>query len=155
MLVSIPSVGTIFSIRWLSIIHQRFLCSHLSITYLTILLAFSLTFTTAELLLLQLRVVWQPRLHSVADTPQYFLYNTVVSSSLQHVQLSLTELLGTTRVYRRAKWGAVKGYHFCPSRSFQLLACSLNPNKTNQTVTKNNMTQNKKINPYRLVFYSS
>jgi len=71
-------------------ISDSFSVTSLLLTWL-FYIAFSLTFTTAELLLLQLRVVWQPRLHSVAETSQHFL--TVL---LYHLHYNIFSFSGWT-----------------------------------------------------------
>ena len=66
-----------------------------------------LFFIVAYLLLLQLRVVWQPW----TQRCRYFAilsYSTVVSSSLQHVQLSRTELHGTSKAPKSRDWNTDK-----------------------------------------------
>ena len=96
--LSLPQIQrAVSSNRLLSILLQRFLFSHLSITYLTILLAFSLTVHYSRITPFAAK--------SGLTTPpaqrcRYFAilsYSTVASSSLQHVQLSRTELHGTSK----------------------------------------------------------
>jgi len=83
-------------------ISDSFSVTSLLLTWL-FYIAFSLTFTTAELLLLQLRVVWQPRLHSVADTSQYFL--TVL---LYHLHYNIFSFSGWTSWHKQRKPQAVE-----------------------------------------------
>ena len=76
-------------------ISDSFSVTSLLLTWL-FYIAFSLTFATAELLLLQLRVVWQPRLHSVADTSQYF-----ITVPLYHLHYNMFSIYNWTSWHKR------------------------------------------------------